>query len=224
MIKIDNFCDRGNGGFFFCREIFLFLLVSFNFSYTRELENFDQLKWALRAGSIERPNMSAVLIYNSEKILNQDLERMIKIFNKVSHNQAYRDFADFLRLDLKKGVSLDYDDLNKLINLENIPLIALFNNFELIDVLSGFRLSKFRNIVNFVNNGFKDQIKSIKVAQQNKDEEIIRLTDYPPYYYGASFGEPFYSSYFGRQFYGGYLYPYNYSIYFNTAFFTQMSV
>jgi len=213
--------NRGNGRY---RLVLGFLIGSFGFIQARQIENCDQLKWGLRAGSVDRPNMSALLIYDSSKMLAQDLNKILGLFNKAAHNQAYRDFVEFLKFDLKTNAGLACNNLNQDLNIARLPLIALFNNFELTDTLSGFRLDKFRNIVNFVTNSFKVQINAIKAVQQDKDRETIRLIDYPPYFYGASFGEPFYSSYYGRHFYGGYLYPYNYSIYFNTAFFTQMNV
>jgi hypothetical protein len=197
--------------------------TSFSFG-ARELVDLQGLKWAVRAGSQERPTMSAVLMYDPSAMRSVELKRLLGVFNKAQHNHAYRNQVDFLELNLDIWPAGDIGELAKLLELESLPLVALFNNGEFLELLTGPNLTKFRNLVNFVNNGFKPELLAIKHAQQAKDESVIRYQDYPPYYYGASFGEPFYSSYAGRQFYGGYYYPYSYSVYFNTAFFTSMAI
>lgn len=190
----------------------------------REITDFEALKWAIRAGSLERPTLSAILIYSSDNTRTTDLKRLRAVFDKAQHNHSYRDRVDFLELDADTWSAADIAQLAKILEFESLPLVALFKNGQFLEELTGSSLAKFRNLVNFVNQGFKPVLLAMKHAQQVKDESVIRYQDYPPYYYGASFGEPFYSSYAGRQFYGGYYYPYSYSIYFNTAFFTSMAI
>lgn len=219
VIKMKNFM-----GFTKLLGLIVIGVVSRSSWGARDLTDLPNLKWAIRPASQERPTMSAVLIYNSALMRSVDFKKLRGVFNKAQHHHTYRDYVDFLELDVDAWSASDLGELAKLLELESLPLVALFNNGELVELLSGGDLTKFRNLVNFVAHRFKPEILAIKHAQQAKEKSVIRYQDYPPYYYGASFGEPFYSSYAGRQFYGGYYYPYSYSIYFNTAFFTSMAI
>lgn len=206
--------------------VLMSLSIKFNFG-APDLTDFSALSWALRAGSDQRPILSAVLVYNADQMESVDVKKLLGVFNKASHNHVYRDNVEFLELNLNAWQADECQKLVRLLefsDLEQVPFVMLFKNGAFLDLLTGPKLIKFRNLVNFVSTGFKAELLKFKHIKEAQDESILRYQKYPPYYYGASFGEPFYSSYAGRQFYGGYYYPYSYSIYFNTAFFTSMAI
>lgn len=211
-------------------KLLVWVLVSFTHEFgfgVRDLVDFAALNWALRASSDQRPTLSAILVYHADQMEPADVKRLLGVFNKASHNHVYRNHVEFLELNLDTWQASEQGRLIRFLelpNFEQAPFVMLFKNGAFLDLLTGAKLTKFRNLVNFVANGFKTEISKLKHFKEAQDESILRYQEYPPYYYGASFGEPFYSSYAGRQFYGGYYYPYNYSIYFNTAFFTSMAI
>ena len=205
---------RGNGWLLVVGLLFNLIMQA------KIIDNKNDFLWAIRAGSADRPAMVAALCYDGQKSDLTSLKKLRSIFNKASHNKRYKDYVEFLEFDFGQVLSRDLVQLSD--HISNEPLVILFANGVKVDELYGF--NHLRSLINFINHNFGNQIADLRHIEQDRAEKMIRYSEYPPYYFGASFGEPFYSSYAGRQYYGGYYYPYSYSLYFNTAFFTSMAI